>query len=223
MNNVFRRYWTESEEALLMRTIRSRAAPAARRDAGWLLLLLKTGFRIGEFSRLTAGDARAALDQGWIFVPGENRKKDKHGKALDHQVPVTDPVKEALQDLLLILRLGGHDVDDGAPLVVSRLGRALSVRSYQDRIEYWCRIAGIPHASPHWARHTRAMRIVKKTRSNDPRAIVQAALGHASAASCGHYIGVTKEDLQRELTAIDGGGRVKKGDLRKRYEQRRGA
>lgn len=221
MDNVFRKYWTDAEEAKLFRTIRSRMSPAARRDAAWLSLLVKTGLRIGEFSRLTAPDATAALESRWLFVPRENRKKDRNGKAIDHQVPVTGPVKHALDELLRILWLDGWNTKDGAtPLVASREGKALSVRSYQARIAYWCKEAGVPDGSPHFARHTRAMRIYRNSTSADPLGVVQAALGQRSRASTSIYAGVTKEDLQRELVALDGGGRVRKKDLRRRYEER---
>jgi len=219
MDNVFRKYWTDAEEARLFRTIRSRSSPAARRDAAWLLLLVKTGFRIGEFSRFTRADAIAALKQRWLFVPGEIRKQPAKGQALDHQVPVTQPVEAALKDLLRIGELAGYKDPEG-PLVVSREGNALAIRSYQARIKYWCREAGVRDGSPHYARHTRAMRIYRNSKSADPLGVVQAALGQKDRKSTAVYAGVTKEDLERELTELDGGGRVRKKDLRKAFDER---
>ncbi len=222
MDNVFRKYWTEAEESRLFRAIRSRSSPAARRDAAVFSCLVKTGLRIGEFSKLNAADAVAALETRWLFVPEELRKKDKKGKSIDHQVPVTEPVDKALRDLLRILELGGWSLKDKeTPLVVSREGARLSIRSYQARLDYWCAVAGIPAGSPHFARHTRAMRIYKASTSADPLGVVQAALGQKSRASTSIYAGVTKEDLQRELTELDGGGRVRKKNLRKAFEARR--
>lgn len=215
MGNVFKRYWTETELARLLAVIRKRSALQARRDAAWIALLVATGFRIGEFSRLTVADAEAALAEGWLFVPRERRK----GKHLDHQVPVTRRVEQALRELLTLRTLMGGAREPGAPLVLSRRHRAMSVRSYQARLALWCREAGV-EGTPHFGRHTRAMRIMRGSTAKDPRGLVQAALGHASLASTGIYTRVTKEDLQRELELLDGAPRVKRSRLRARYEAR---
>ena len=216
MDNVFRRYWTEAEERRLLAAMRATNGWAARRDEAWLQLLLATGCRIGEFARLTVADARAALREGWLFFPREHRK----GGHMDHQVPVTKPVAQALRALAAI---AGAEVAGDAPLVASRTGVALSVRSYQARIAHWCRMARVPHASPHWARHTRAMRIMKRSTAKDPRGLVQGALGHARIGSSGVYTRLSKEDLQRELELLDGARRVPKAKLRARYDERRPA
>lgn len=216
MDNVFKRYWTEPEQARLLAQPRSRSGLLARRDAAWLQLLICTGFRIGEFSRLRIGDAEAALAEGWIFVPRENRK----GGRVDHQVPVTRPIDKALRELLTVHREMGGTGQRGAPLVLSRNGDAMSVRGFQFKVEAWCRAAGL-EGTPHFARHTRAMNIKRRSTSNDWRGVVKGALGHARLESGAPYTGLTKEDLRRELEAIDGPARARKQDLRRRYEERR--
>lgn len=217
MDNVFKRYWTDREESRLMSTIRSRASVLARRDAAWIMALVASGFRIGEFSLLNVSDAKLALETGWLFSPRENRK----GGKVDHQVPVTQPLRESLRELLKIERQMGGTGADAEPLVLSRNGRRMSIRGYQHKLGIWCFEAELGRGSPHFARHTRAMRIMKRSTSNDPRGLVKAALGQASIESTAVYTGVTKEDLQRELHAIDGAPRARKQDLRKLYEERR--
>lgn len=210
------RYLTEAQQRQLVGTLKALSSLQARRDLAWITLLRDTGMRIGEFSRMDVGDARLALQSGWLFIPREHRK----GKRSDHSVPVTRTVREALAALLGFQReMGGSGADD-EPLVLSRKHQRMSVRAYQERVAHWCRAAGF-EASPHWLRHTRAMNIMRKTTSRDPRGIVQAALGHASISSTGIYTRVTKEQLRAALDEVDGTRAMARGGLRKAWEERR--
>lgn len=218
MDNVFRRYWTPEEKRRLLAQPRALSGVIPRRDAAWLQLLISSGFRIQEFSRLNVEDATEALAAGWVFLPREIRK----GGRVDHQVPVTKPIAQALRELLAVQRLMGGTGEASEPLVLSRNGQRMSVRGYQFKVAEWCAAAGI-EGSPHFARHTRAMDIKRQSTSNDWRGIVRGMLGHASLESSVIYAGVSKEDLQREMEQIDGAEIVRKQDLRKRFEQRRSA
>lgn len=211
------RYLTEPEQRRLFAAVRGTASLLARRDAAWMEALRSTGMRITEWARMTRGDARLALESGYVFIPKE-RRKGRKGKRVDHSVLVTEPVAAALGTLLEVGEAFGA-TEDAAPLVRSRKHGAMSVRQYQERVRFWARRAGIGGAvSPHWFRHTRAMNIMRRSTSTDPRGIVQAALGHASIASTGVYTRVAREDLERELHAVDGRRRVEKRRLRSHYE-----
>lgn len=236
MDNVFRRYWTDAERSRLLATMRSRAGALARRDAAWLTLLVSSGLRIGEFSRLNVGDGRQALATGWLFIPSEIRKGfkarprlNRSGRLIvpkappDHQVPLTRPIEEALEALLRIQREMGGQGEDAEPLVLARNGTRMSIRGYQFKCAQWCFEAKIGAGSPHFARHTKAMRIMQRSTSRDPRGLVQAALGHASIESTAIYTRVSKEDLAAEMARIDGAARARKADLRRLYEERRAA
>lgn len=232
--NVMKRYLTEEEQARLLKTINQYAASDAKRDYAWIRLLLSTGMRIGEFSQLTVGDAITALQTGYIFIPKEHRKGWNRTAKLcqngqeriakppkDHTVYVTQPVRESLQALLVVRIELDYQEDHDAPLVMSRKHGPLSIRAYQQRVTYWAKQAGLPDGiSPHWFRHTRAMNIMHKTTSNDPRGIVQATLGHASIASTGIYTQVSREQLQASLEEVDGVRPLRKRDMRKVYEGR---
>jgi site-specific recombinase XerC len=212
---VMHRYLTESQQSLLLVTLKLLASTLARRDRAWINLLKNTGMRIGEFSRLTVRQARQALETGWLFIPKEHRK----GKRADHSVAITDPVREDLKALLAIQReMGGAGADD-EPLIYSRKGGRMSVRAYQERFTYWCRRCGFT-ASPHWMRHTRAMNIMRRSTSTDPRGAVQSALGHISISSTGVYTRMSKEELLRVLDEVDGKRRSPKKKLREIYEGR---
>lgn len=211
---VMGRYLTEPEQRRLFAAVRGTASLLARRDSAWMEALRSTGMRITEWARMTRGDARLALETGYVFIPKDRRK----GRRADHSVLVTEPVAAALGTLLEVGEAFGA-ADEAAPLVLSRKHAAMSVRQYQERVRFWARRAGIAGAvSPHWFRHTRAMNIMRRSTARDPRGIVQATLGHASIASTGVYTRVAREDLERELHAVDGRRRVEKRELRAHYE-----
>ncbi len=216
-NGPMVKYWTEAEQKKLL------AAPAAlkdviaRRDTAWMHLLVLTGFRITEFSQLTVGAAVSALATGWIFIPRSVRKR----KAKDHEKIVTIEVRQWLSDALTVHKEMGGDGMPEAPLILTREGDMLSVRSYQARVKHWLRVAGLRGGTPHWFRHTRAMNIVNRTtcKTNEAlRKVIQLELGHVDMRSGDAYIGVTKEDLARAAEQADG-GRMKRTAARRHYLQ----
>lgn len=210
---VMHRYLTEPEQAQLLGQCRKFASVQARRDRAWMSLLLNTGCRVGEFSCIAVRQAQLALETGWLFIPKEHRK----GKRSDHNVGVTDAVREDLRTLLKIqVEMGGAG-DGDEPLILSRKHRGMSVRGFQDRFAFWCAQCGL-QASPHWCRHTRAMNIMRRSSSRDPRGAVQGALGHADISSSGIYTRMSKEELLRTLQEVDGTRRVPKAKVRGMYE-----
>lgn len=223
MEHVMERYLTPAQQTKLLSTIRKHAAVIARRDFAWTRLLITTGMRIGEFSLMTLRDAEFAINNEWIYIPAAHRKGGKH----DHRIPVTDPVKESLQALVMIHREMGGSGHPDAPLVLSQKHKAvekgMSVRSYQARMDYWCREAGIEHASPHWMRHTRAMNVMRGSQARDPRGVVQALLGHSRITSTGVYTGVSKEELLQAVEAVDGRSKPRGYKVKELYEAGRGA
>lgn len=223
-----RRYLTAEEQARLLGAAKAHADPLAQRDYWWMRLLVDTGMRVGEFARLQVGEARFGLDTGWIHIPAERRKGHRaagHAEAdrRPHEVRVTAKVREALVALLEIGEQLCGDTADIDPLVWSRKGQPMSVRSYQARMAFWCHAAGLPPASPHWLRHTRAMNVIRRSTSPEPLRIVQATLGHASLASTGIYTRVSKEDLAADLDAVDGPVRLRRREVRRAFARRAAA
>lgn len=214
---VMKKYLTEEEQTLLLSTVKQYSDVLARRDYAWIRLLKDTGFRVTEFSLMTVRSALTALNVGYIYIPREHRK----GKKKDHTKLVTNVVREALLDLLDIRREMGYLDEGDVPLMMSRKNVAMSVRAFQHRIAYWARHAGIPgHVSPHWLRHTRAMNIMRRSTSNDPRGIVQAELGHSTIQSSGVYTQLSREALHLALQEIDGSPKLRKRDVRKLHAGR---
>ncbi|MFT3964105.1 tyrosine-type recombinase/integrase [Propionivibrio sp.] len=231
------RYLTEEEQTKLLWTLKLHSGdPLAARDYAWVRALRHSGLRIQEFSHISVGDALAALRSGYLFVPREhrkgwNRKPTQDGKLRkppkDHSVYLTDALRRALQDLLKCrFELTGADCREFDPLVVSRHGTAMSVRSYQLRLSAWAEKAGLPPGvSPHWLRHTRAMAIMQSSTARDPRGVVQKALGHADIRSSGVYTQTPREEVEAALDEIDVGaaGRVTLAALRRAFYGRAAA
>lgn len=211
---VMKRYLTEQEQSRLLSHLKSLASPFARRDRAWISLLIHRGMRIQEFSLMTVGDAKFALAKGWIHIPKAHRK----GKRKDHDVPITDAVRADFNELIKLHRELGGSGQDEDPLVMSRQGGALSVRSYEARIERWCGQIGVT-GTPHALRHTCAMNIMRRTTAEDPRGVVQAILGHADIRSSGIYTQLNREEVLNAMQEVDGPRRLRKRDVAKAYDR----
>jgi site-specific recombinase XerC len=215
------RYLTESEQARLLRVFRERCGASAidRRDAAFFGMLLHSGMRIGEASRISVGQAMEALRTGYLYIPAPMRKGKRH----DHHVYVTEVLRADLQGLLAArceISPEACGVDDA--LVVGRGGQAMTVRALELRFDKWVALADLPAgASPHWLRHTRAQNIIRRSSARNPLGVVQSALGHASIRSTGIYTGPSREDVEAALAETDGrAGRVTRAQLRRAYEGR---
>lgn len=210
---VFERYLRPKEERQLFATVGNRADLLAQRDYAWLRLLRHTGIRVGSLAGLTVDDARLAL-AGLKSVKGKRFEelrghrlrirgaiaKGEHG----YEMPLNKIALQALLDLLRIRRELGHAEIGDAPLVMSRkagaTGKGMSVRAFQDRMQHWRQAAGLTvECSPHWLRHTLAKRIVERSTSTDPRAIVQHALGHSNIISGAIYTFPDREDIEQSM------------------------
>ncbi len=199
---VFQRYLSHTEEKLLLGKIAEHGHVLARRDHAWMRLLRHTGIRVGALHGLTVQDAKAALKSGHLQVRAEI---NKGGRA--YAVYLNKKAHQALKDLLALRRDMGHGDNPDMPLVMSRTSKAaertdtaLSVRSFQARMQHWVRLAGLSiEASPHWFRHTLAKRLMQQSTARDPRAIVQPVLGHASANSTMIYTLPDRQDIEQAM------------------------
>lgn len=188
---VFERYLTEDEEKKLMRHVRQFADVLARRDAQWIELMRQTGIRVGSMAGITLGDAKAALRSKRLHLV-DQFAKGKRG----YEVPTNKSAIACLKALIAIRADMGYGAHPEMPLVMSRNHRGMSVRSYQARMAMWVREAGLPvSASPHWLRHTLAKRVMSRSESRDPQAIVQVVLGQRSRESTAIYTLPDREDI----------------------------
>lgn len=204
-----KRYLTELEQSRLLSGALGVNCPLAQRDHHWMAVLILTGMRIAEFSRLTVPMVQQALQTGWLVTP----KSFCKGGRRSNEYLVTAALRRHLDALVKLSHtLGAGCVvpPQGQPLVWGRdiAGRAgpLSVRSYEARVKLWAQHAGLdPRISPHWLRHTRGMNIMRRSRGDNPLKVAQIALNHSSLKSTGVYLQMSREEYQREIQAVDGG------------------
>lgn len=194
----FNRYLTQAEERQLLGHIKQFASPLARRDHAWMRLARNTGLRVGTLAGLTVMDARQALAGGYLQIRGAIAKRKQA-----HTVHLNKAAAKALRELLKIRREMGHAEGDDATLIVSRNHRGLSVRSFQSRMNLWVKSAGLDvAATPHWFRHTLAMRLMRNSTAQDPRGVVQGVLGHKDINSTAVYTQPSREDLSLALDEV---------------------
>lgn len=196
--NTFNRYLTQAEERQLFSHVKQFASPLARRDHAWMRLARNTGLRVGTLAGLTVMDARQALAGGYLAIRSDIAKRKQA-----HTVHLNRAATRALRDLLKIRREMGRAESDDDALIVSRNHRGLSIRSFQARMRKWSESAGLPvAATPHWFRHTLAMRLMRNSTAADPRGVVQGVLGHRDINSTSVYTRPSREDLDLALDEV---------------------
>ncbi|SMF95305.1 integrase/recombinase XerC [Methylomagnum ishizawai] len=157
------------------------------RDLAIWELFYSSGLRLSELTGLDLYDVDRHAGQVLI----------RHGKGdKSRMVPVGGPALAALERWL-DLRPAYADAKATA-LFVSRLGRRISVRTIQVRLDRWQLRQGFPeHLHPHRLRHSFASHLLEA--SGDLRA-VQELLGHANLATTQVY---THLDFQHLAKVYD--------------------
>lgn len=188
-------YLTEKEEKTLFSFLKNRKDKQAERDYVLLKLCRATGLRRGEALSLNIGDV---INKDKIII---NERIAEKGALGEVYLPVE--IQELLRHFLRLKRNWRESLDDGAPLFVSRKGQRLSLRTFKDIMDKWCKLAGIPRYTPHSLRHTKAQRIMSDVRhlSDDERQkaliFTNKQLRHKSLNSTMVYTMPTKEEMMR--------------------------
>lgn len=195
---VMRRYLTDDEEQRFFRVVKRCAGTdtasqrVALRDYHLFKLLRHTAIRVGAATHITCGDARDALASGYLQRRGDKGGRD--GKSL-----CNSRARRALSSLLRVRRLlGFNESRDGLLLVGLRRNQvpAMTVRAVQRRMDYWREAAGITEkVSPHWWRHTKAMRVMQHSTAQDKRAVVQELLDHQNYETTVIYTRPSREEV----------------------------
>jgi site-specific recombinase XerD len=194
---VMERFLTPSEEKQLFSSVRANSRIEAQRDYAWILLLRMTGIRIGTLSRLTVHDAQTALVDRHLSIRAEINK----GKVA-YKIYLGKQAEKALKLLLKVRRDMGYPEQSDEPLVMSREHNGMSIRAFQERARHWGELAGLKGFSPHWLRHTLAMRIMQQSTAKDPRGVAMSALGHKNINSTAIYTQPDKATLQRIMQEV---------------------
>ena len=145
----------------------------AQRDHAMLELFYSSGLRLAELVNLNLDALN--LGEGTITVTGKGNKT--------RIVPVGQHAMNALQAWLAIR--SGLPIQDTSALFLSRLGKRLSRRAVQYRLQQWAIRQGINiRVHPHMLRHSFASHVLQS--SGDLRA-VQEMLGHANISTTQVY------------------------------------
>lgn len=198
MRKTFERYLRPEEERQLFKTMGQYADLQARRDLAWMRVLRQTGIRVETLHGLNVSEAREAITTHYLTLRAEITKG-----AVGGRIFVTKKGRAAFRQLLKIRREQGYAEQLDAPLVMSRQHQRMSIRTYQQRMQHWCRLAGLQvKATPHWWRHTLAKRIMKESTAQDPRGVVQAQLNHADIKSTAVYTMPDRDDIEQALEEV---------------------
>lgn len=188
-------YLLENEEKKLFAFLKNRKDRQAERDYVLLRLCRATGLRRGEALALNVGDV---INKEKIEVSERIAEKGAIG-----EVYLPMEIQDILSRFLKLKRTWKESIEDAAPLFVSRKALRLSLRSFKDIMDKWCRLAGIPRYTPHALRHTKAQRIMSDIRhlSDDERQkaliFTNKQLRHKSLNSTMVYTQPSKEEMQR--------------------------
>jgi site-specific recombinase XerD len=194
---IMERFLTPQEEKRLFATVRSHSGILAQRDYAWMLLLRSTGIRVGALAGLTVGDAIEALSEKHLTIRGEINKGNVSGK-----IYLGKQAEKALKLLLKVRRELGHAEQTDGALVMSREHKGMSKRSLQHQAKKWGKLAGLTGFSPHWLRHTLAMRIMHNSTAKDPRGVAMAVLLHKNINSTAIYTQPDKTTLQNTMQEV---------------------
>lgn len=184
---------TEQESQALLRAAGQSGHGLARRNYALLELLLETGLRVGEASRLIIADCDIKDRSGLVRVCA-----GKGGK--EREVPLNASARRAI---LLYLKTR-EDPDAQEPLFLSeRGGGPMSLRTMQATIQELARRAKITRipVSGHTCRHSFALAFLRR----NPGKLIELAalLGHESLDTTAVYVQPSSEDLARAVEDAD--------------------
>jgi site-specific recombinase XerD len=168
-----------------------RACAHQTRDGAIIELLLQTGVRLSELSRLTLRDiqlpARLKRSPDTVGVLHVRQGKGRR----DRYVALNYKACRALKAYLKVR----PDVEDDH-LFISKFRSPLGPRAFQNIVKKYLEEAGIQGASVHTLRHTFATHHVAKGTS---LRTVQEALGHADLKTTSMYVSLAREVMNKEL------------------------
>lgn len=155
----------------------------ADRDIALIILLLDTGIRSGEASRLNIADLNIESGELYIAPFGYSMRKTK-----SRVVPVGKSARKALWRYLAS-RLEKYNDD---PLFLSKSGKRLTTNAIRQLLRKLGEKANILDCHPHRLRHTFA---VEYLRNDGDIFTLQMILGHSSLDMVRRYLQLVKADV----------------------------
>lgn len=183
-------YLSEKEKKSLLKVLRDRHSPLARRDRVIIELFLGTGIRLSELAGLSTGDVE--LDNKHLRIRAKGGNHEVRFLKTDLRILLRSYLKERKY---LSAKPGA-----GEALLLSKQNKRLSTRQIARRLQVWVLAAGITkHITPHKLRHTFATHLYAKTGNV---LIVKKALGHGDIGSTEIYTHLLDEDLEEGLERL---------------------
>jgi site-specific recombinase XerD len=162
-----------SEIRRLLDAVRQGPPSLVKRNYAILQLMLQTGIRVGELTRLQLSDVSLSEDQGGLGILGQ-------GASGDREVPLNSSVRKAISAYLEERPMSASD-----HLFLSRKGNPLSVRSVQRLVNTYAQAAGLDNVSTHTLRQTCGQYMLRDT---GDLALVARLMGHKRLETAIKYI-----------------------------------
>ena len=170
---------SEEVTSLLQATQEGRPS-LVKRDYAIIQLLLQTGIKLGELTRLHVSDVQLQGNGEGLLLVGGGNPRDNDGSRC-RRIPLNPFACAALQDYLR-----GRPSSDGADnLFLSQGGDCISVRTIQRLIHVYTRAAGLEDVSAHVLRRTFAVFTLADT---GDISLVSRLLGHRSRETTAKYL-----------------------------------
>ena len=160
--------------------VRQGSPRLVKRDYAIVQLMLQTGIRVGELTRLKLSDVSLLEEKGVLKIRGQ-------GSSRDREIPLNTSVRKAINAYLEERSRSSSD-----HLFLSRKGDPLSVRSVQTLVSGYARAAGVENVSTYTLRHTHGQHLLKDT---GDLSVVARLLGHKRLETAIKYILPRQEDL----------------------------
>jgi integrase/recombinase XerD len=158
--------------------------PTAKRDTALIVLLLDTGIRAGEASRLNIKDVNLETGEIYIAPYGSSQRKTK-----SRIIPIGKVTRQMLWRFLSTR----PEADTEEPLLPTMAGRRMNNSAIRLMLTDLGRKAGIMNCHPHRFRHTFA---VEYHRNEGDIFTLQMILGHSSLDMVRNYLQLAKADAK---------------------------
>jgi len=178
------KWLNKNEQYALLRAVQEKGR---KRDVALITLMINTGLRVSEVSKLTVDDIAISPRKGSVTVRGGKGEKFR-------TVPLNVDTRKAIQDYLK-----QADLEDRSHLFVSQRGGPLQPSGIYYLINRYAYDARLEDVTPHTLRHTFGKNLVDAGVSLDR---VAQLLGHESVDTTRIYTTPSEQDLQREVEKI---------------------
>jgi site-specific recombinase XerD len=169
-----RRALDADEIARLLEAAQAGRPSLGKRDYAIIQLLLQTGIKVGELTKLQLADIELTDSRGTLTVKGNEGNHHR-------RIPLNTPAYQALQEYLRV-RPPSPGVKH---LFLSQEGNSISARTVQRLVNAYTRAADLTGVSAHTLRYTFATSMLEET---GDVATVANLLGHRSVETTLRYI-----------------------------------